>query len=251
MLRTARVNRGLEIVDAEQATKIRGRYLRALEEERFEILPGEAYTRGFLRTYAEFLRIDPEPLLEEYRRRVAHQAPAAGMAAPERVPPTPRRRGGTGPAVGGGAIAGIAVALVVVALFVIGLVGGNTSNEPAHRTATRAGEHHHQRHHHHKVKRAPARSTRVKVSLDPTATVWVCMVDETGRPVIDAATLSAGQRQGPFKGKSFDLNLGNGAVQLTVNGKRVAIASSPNPVGYHIAPAGTRSLRSGGRPTCS
>jgi cytoskeleton protein RodZ len=54
-LREARLRRGIDFADAEHATKIRGKYLRALEDEEFQLLPSETYVKGFLRTYADFL----------------------------------------------------------------------------------------------------------------------------------------------------------------------------------------------------
>ena len=68
-LREARLRRGMEIVQAEQGTKIRGKYLRALEEERFEQLPAETYIKGFLRTYAEYLGLDGQLYVDEYNSR--------------------------------------------------------------------------------------------------------------------------------------------------------------------------------------
>ena len=53
-LREARLRQGLDLPQVEADTKIRAKYLRALEEERFELLPGETYVKGFLRTYAEY-----------------------------------------------------------------------------------------------------------------------------------------------------------------------------------------------------
>jgi cytoskeleton protein RodZ len=52
--------RGLELTQIEADTCIRARYLRALEDERFELLPGTAYVRGFLRTYARYLGLDEQ-----------------------------------------------------------------------------------------------------------------------------------------------------------------------------------------------
>lgn len=63
------MRRGLDIADCESATKIRGKYLRALEEEQFEVLPGPTYVRGFLRTYADQLELDGQAVLDEYERR--------------------------------------------------------------------------------------------------------------------------------------------------------------------------------------
>src|SRR5207302_1920559 len=68
-LREARARRGVEFAQAEQATKIRGKYLRALEEEQFDLLPSQTYVKGFLRTYAEFLGLDGQLYVDEYNSR--------------------------------------------------------------------------------------------------------------------------------------------------------------------------------------
>src|SRR3954462_11052048 len=57
----------IDIADVEVATKIRAKYLRALENEEFGLLPGNTFVKTFLRTYAEYLGLDPQLLLEEYR----------------------------------------------------------------------------------------------------------------------------------------------------------------------------------------
>jgi cytoskeletal protein RodZ len=68
-LREARLRQALEFVEVEQATKIRGKYLRALEDEQFDILPGQTYVKGFLRTYAEYLGLDGQLYVDEYNSR--------------------------------------------------------------------------------------------------------------------------------------------------------------------------------------
>jgi Helix-turn-helix domain/RodZ C-terminal domain len=68
-LRTAREQRKLELADVEQATHIRTKYLQALEDERFDVLPGPAYVKGFLRTYADHLGLDGHQFLQEYNSR--------------------------------------------------------------------------------------------------------------------------------------------------------------------------------------
>jgi len=70
-LREARVRQGLEHPDIELATKIRAKYIRALEEEEFTILPGDTYIRGFLRTYADYLGLDGQLYVDEYSSRFA------------------------------------------------------------------------------------------------------------------------------------------------------------------------------------
>jgi cytoskeletal protein RodZ len=68
-LREARVRRGIDFAQAELATKIRGKYLRALEEEQFTLLPAQTYIKGFLRTYAEYLGLDGQLYVDEYNSR--------------------------------------------------------------------------------------------------------------------------------------------------------------------------------------
>ena len=71
-LHEARIRRGLSAADVQKGIRIRERYLTALEEERWELLPGEAYTKGFLRTYAEFLGLNGNLYIDEYNTRFAH-----------------------------------------------------------------------------------------------------------------------------------------------------------------------------------
>ena len=68
-LREARLQKGVEIPDAERATKIRAKYLRALETESFEVLPGQAYIKSFLRSYADYLGLDGQLFVDEYTSR--------------------------------------------------------------------------------------------------------------------------------------------------------------------------------------
>jgi cytoskeletal protein RodZ len=68
-LREARVRRGIDFAEAELATKIRGKYLRALEDEQFALLPAQTYVKGFLRTYAEYLGLDGQLYVDEFNSR--------------------------------------------------------------------------------------------------------------------------------------------------------------------------------------
>jgi cytoskeleton protein RodZ len=68
-LREARIRRGIDFPQAEAAIKIRGKYLRALEDEQFELLPAETYVKGFLRTYAEYLGLDGQLYVDEFNSR--------------------------------------------------------------------------------------------------------------------------------------------------------------------------------------
>jgi hypothetical protein len=68
-LREARLHKGVDIPDAERATKIRAKYLRALETEGFDVLPGQAYIKSFLRSYADYLGLDGQLFVDEYTSR--------------------------------------------------------------------------------------------------------------------------------------------------------------------------------------
>jgi cytoskeletal protein RodZ len=68
-LREARLRQGLDLARVETDTKIRVKYLQALEDERFDLLPAETYVKGFLRTYADYLGLDGQLYLDEFRSR--------------------------------------------------------------------------------------------------------------------------------------------------------------------------------------
>src|SRR6266852_9807389 len=77
-LRGARMRQGLELSEVERETRMRAKYLGALEDERFDVLPGPAYAKGFLRTYADYLGLDAQRFVDEYSTRFApQQEPAA------------------------------------------------------------------------------------------------------------------------------------------------------------------------------
>jgi cytoskeleton protein RodZ len=63
------MRRGVDFAQAELATKVRGKYLRALEDEQFDVLPAQTYVKGFLRTYAEYLGLDGQLYVDEYNSR--------------------------------------------------------------------------------------------------------------------------------------------------------------------------------------
>jgi cytoskeleton protein RodZ len=126
-LREARLRQGLDLARAEDDTKIRAKYLQALEDERFEILPAETYVKGFLRTYAEYLGLDGQIYVDEFNSRFVSAEEPVAATAPKR---RPRQRASESSFVVV-ALAGIvAVAVLVVVAFAFG------TNE----TGTTAGE---------------------------------------------------------------------------------------------------------------
>ena len=106
-LRAARERVGVTLADAAAETRIRETNLAALEDERFDRLGGEVYVKGFLRSYARFLGIDPEPLIEAYREEHASSPPVEQLTQePVEAPPRGRRP--------------VAVLVVAVALLFVG-----------------------------------------------------------------------------------------------------------------------------------
>jgi len=83
-LRAAREHQKLELAEVERETRIRTKYLRALEDERFDVLPGTAYVKGFLRTYADFLGLDGARFVDEFNERFA-PAEMPDAAPPVRI----------------------------------------------------------------------------------------------------------------------------------------------------------------------
>src|SRR5580658_2504885 len=103
-LREARMRARIDVSEIEAQTKIRAKYLRALENEEWDLLPGPTFVKSFLRTYAQALGLDGRALVEEYKLHYEHpgegvepiQQPAG--SAPRRIRP----RGGGGHRRGGG-----------------------------------------------------------------------------------------------------------------------------------------------------
>nr|WP_275444592.1 RodZ domain-containing protein [Paenibacillus sp. ACRRX] len=75
MLKKARLEKGLSLDDVQEATKIRKRYLEAIEEGDYKILPGSFYVRAFVKTYAETVGLDPDEVAQYYRQDIPAAEP--------------------------------------------------------------------------------------------------------------------------------------------------------------------------------
>jgi cytoskeleton protein RodZ len=205
-LREARSRRGLDFPEVETATLIRARYLEALEQERFELLPSGAYRRSFLREYAAFLGLDGELLVDEYQLRFE-------PLEPEPEPP-PRRRPAWIEGLPSGRILAVAgvVAVFGIAVWQLGSTGGHP---PATPVAHAAAPPRHPRHASltPPVQRAVHRTTpKPPAVLVLTATRGSCWLQvrissSTGRSVYEQ-TLQPGQTVKFGLGKRLWIRLG-------------------------------------------
>jgi|EndMetStandDraft_8_1072994.scaffolds.fasta_scaffold08562_1 cytoskeletal protein RodZ len=91
-LHEARTRQNLDLEEMEQRTKVRAKYLRLLEDERFDQLPGHAYTKGFLQVYASALGLDGRLYVEEYNSRYVGGEDDASPRLPRGPARSPRRR---------------------------------------------------------------------------------------------------------------------------------------------------------------
>jgi hypothetical protein len=276
-LRETRMRQKIDMTEVEAATKIRAKYLRALENEEWELLPGPTFVKTFLRTYAEYLGLDARMLVEEYRER--YERPTT-----QELTPFAPGLGGTRqrrrvrplvplPAV----LVAVGVVALLGALYLLGTwgdEGGGGGDESAApppvetrqadedaNASDRAAERRQARERRRRARarraRARARERRaaaariVSLSLVPSGEVFVCLVDNTGRRLVPGQNLGPGDRRGPYRSRRFRVTFGNGQISMRVNGRTVQVPEAAEPVGYELTPRGRRSLSGAQRPTCA
>ncbi len=246
----------IDVSEIEAKTKIRAKYLRALENEEWSLLPGPTFVKSFLRTYAQALGLDGKALVEEYRLSEEHPSEAALepiVSSPQR---NRGRSGGGGRSPGGpsrGYVAIVGIVVLLIALLVVGLIsrgGGSSSNGTAKQTSTKtvakakskAGK---------RAGRTSASSSIVALSLRPSAPVYVCLIADKGRKAIAGLELQPGVKTSTYHSRRFLLTLGNSSVTMYVDGHPRTVPSSSQAIGYEITKAsGRRPLSSGSLPTC-
>jgi cytoskeleton protein RodZ len=220
-LREARLRQGYELPRVEADTKIRAKYLKALEEERFEVLPGETYVKGFLRTYAEYLGLDGQLYVDEFNSRFTREEEPL-------APPRPRRQAARARAVESNfvivALAGIiAVTILVVVAWKFGSSSpepsGNVIPRPLPTTSTKSTA----------TTKAAATQTghkRTKARLVLSAVGGDCWLQVRSRSatgkLLYEGTLQAGQTQRFVDSKRLWLQLGNPVyLRARLNTKQV------------------------------
>jgi cytoskeleton protein RodZ len=252
-LRDARMRARIDVSEIEAKTKIRAKYLRALENEEWGLLPGPTFVKSFLRTYAQALGLDGKALVEEYR--LSHEHPSE--AALEPIVSSPQRSRGlpaggrppSGPS--RGYIATVGAIVLVIVLLIVALIsngGGSKSNSAssASKTTPKAAT--------KKARRrgaASAASSVVALSLHASAPVYVCLIGDRGRRAINGRELQAGETTSTYHAKRFEITLGNSSVTMIVDGQARTVPASSQAIGYSITRAnGRHRLSLGSLPTC-
>jgi cytoskeletal protein RodZ len=247
-LREARMRARIDISEIEFQTKIRAKYLRALENEEWDLLPGPTYVKSFLRTYADALGLDGKRLVEEYK--LQHERLSDVELQPI-APPGQRGQRPQRSRSGRRWLIGWAVVILIAAIYLV-VQNGGSSDDPAGSTTTTTTA----------VDTAPAQTattpkrkkratpTRVRLQVIPTGTVYVCL-EADGKAVIDKVTMNAGTPSKVFRAKRFAISLGNGQARVKVNGKTFDVPSSSVPLGYRWTTKGRTTLTEAQRPTCA
>jgi len=268
MLREARMRDHLDIAEFEARTKIRAKYLRALEDEEWTLLPGYTFTKAFLRTYADMLGLDGRMLVDEFKRQ--YQDPSELELAPvlpsrrdgrrARERPRERERGGergrernrrpSGPS-SRVLLVAVLVVLLAAALFVVReLSKKNPKKPPAHTTVTHT--------HTTKTVTPPARAVkRVALTLVPTAAVRVCLIayKTAGSPGLQRVSALLGPASvlpTYHADNRFRVSFTGGAVKMIVNSQTVPVTATGTTVSYEIFVSGHYlKLPAGQAPRCS
>ena len=242
----------IDVSEIEAQTKIRAKYLRALENEEWGLLPGPTFVKSFLRTYAQALDLDSKALLEEYR--LHHERPSEGTFEPI-VSPSQRGRSRSAPSgPSRGYLFAVGAIVAVIGVLVVLLVsGGGSKGGKSPSTAASTGKPHSAKpkgaatglaKHAHTVPLAA-------LSLKATGDVYVCLLGDGGRKLIPGAELKTGESTSTFHAKRFEITLGNSSVDMFIDGTQRTVAESSNAIGYSITRAhGRRALTSSQQPTC-
>ena len=226
-LREARERRSIDFNQAELATKIRVKYLRALEEERFDQLPSETYIKGFLRTYADYLGLDGQLYVDEYNSRFVagddsdHLRPRRSSVRPERR----TRRLELG-------IVLVVVAVVVLVTVVVAAAWHSSGSPPA-KPPPKA------RHvaRHSSAPSRPVPYLQIK-AVHGGSYVLVHRNGPTGR-LLFGGTIEKGRTE-PFNGRRFWVSISSPEnLRVVVGGRRVALHGG-KPVVLTVTPSGVR-----------
>ncbi|MGH3133818.1 MAG: helix-turn-helix domain-containing protein [Gaiellaceae bacterium] len=212
-LRDARLRQELDFPELEERTKIRPKYLRALEDERFDILPAPTYVKGFLRSYAEALGLDGQPFVDEYNSRFAVGEDDVVVRA-RRVPVQRAQRS---PRESRMAVLALLAIAVLTALVIAAWRFGGPDDEEVPGLAPQAQSST------ERAARAGARRVSVVVRAVGGGSWMEVRAGSISGELLYSGTLERNQRK-TFRGRRLQLALAKpGNVAVRVNGNRVEL----------------------------
>jgi cytoskeletal protein RodZ len=256
-LREARMHARIDISEIESETKIRAKYLRALENEEWDLLPGPTYVKSFLRTYADALGLDGKLLIEEYKLR--HERLSDVELQPIAPPGQRERRRPPRASFGRGWLVAAVIVGLVAALYFLGLkTGGDDDGGSTGSTTPRTSSTQTQSSSSESgaaaatpTKKKKSKPKVAKLTVVATGQVYVCLKAAGQRTPIDGIVLTGGARQGPYKSSRFRIQLGTSEARLVVDGKSHPVPSVSNGIGYEITPTKVRRLARTKWPSCA
>ena len=223
-LREARRRQQLELGEVELTTKIRTRYLRALEEESFDVLPAQTYVKGFLRTYADYLGLDGQLYVDEYNSRY-------GVGEEEQREPVVARRSSHvrrhHRLERRGVLLGLAGIAALFALVIAAWKFSDSGNQPIPNLGTTSPKPSSPPPPPPPQNRKRSAAKPVRFNLYLSATHGNCWMDirnwsQNGRPLY-TGTLELGQAKF-FRARRLWINFGApGNLSIALNGKPVTV----------------------------
>jgi helix-turn-helix protein len=260
-LREARARQRVDIAEIEVDTKIRAKYLRALENEEWDLLPGTTYVKSFLRTYAEALGLDGRLLVEEYKLRHERLSDVELQPiSPRSTQPARSRRSSRGAP--RWLVVSVVLAGLIVGLYFLGsredeprsvaqpteppapATGAAPQGAAGGSAAATPDDADHE-------PRRTRRPRTVRLQIVPLGPVFVCLTAPGRGALLDGVELRPGDAMRTFRSRRFRLTLGNDRARLRINGRLRSVPPVTNGIGYEITRRGRRTLSASARPTCT
>jgi transcriptional regulator with XRE-family HTH domain len=244
VLKGARTRQGLEMRELEDRTKIRTKYLRALESEAWDVLPGPAYAKGFLRTYSRMLGLDADAIVDEYVRQVESRLePENPLRVGEPVIEGRRRGAARAPGrFGPLALVAAGVTIAAAIFLVLGLIGDDEGGQEDIRPAAREGARKGGDDRPKKEKQGdskPDAEGPVDLHMSIRSDVQVCLLGAENNVLIASQVLTAGTEENftqprfllrfpsGFDRSQFELELDGDAARLPQTSGAAAFTIEP------------------------
>ena len=255
----------LDIAEFEARTKIRAKYLRALEDEEWSLLPGYTFTKAFLRTYADMLGLDGRLLVDEFKRQypdpseteLATVLPSRRDARRSRERPGERGSRQSGGPSGRVLLIALLVVLIAAAVFVVRELskkGAPARTTSSSTTTTRSTS--------DTTSRSAGGATRVALRLTATTPVHVCLVGyvtphgalHQRLPAKGSATstvlLTPGEREPIYHDDHFRVSFTGGSARMTIGTKNYSVDATGTTIAYEVGRSGRHLLPASQAPHC-